>query len=118
MKTRCENSESKDFSLYGKLGVTICAAWSASFEVFLEDMGTRPDGTSIDRFPNRHGNYEPGNCRWATPKEQNRNKDNFIIIRSPQGIIPLIDYAGMVGLTRGAALMRLRRGKLKGCVQI
>lgn len=56
-------------------GITVCERWRDSFENFLADMGERPSKAhSIDRFPNRDGNYEPGNCRWATAIEQSRNR--------------------------------------------
>jgi hypothetical protein len=53
--------------------VSICDRWK-NFENFLEDMGERPEGKTLDRFPDPAGNYEPGNCRWATPKEQSLNR--------------------------------------------
>jgi len=78
MKTRCSNIFSKDYAAYGARGIVYCERWE-SFENFFEDMGTRPDGTTIDRYPDRYGDYEPGNCRWATLEEQAENKDQTIL---------------------------------------
>lgn len=76
MKARCENQRSTAYRRYGARGIRVCERWQ-SFENFLKDMGERPDGTSIDRYPNRKGNYEPGNCRWATRKQQRANQDKY-----------------------------------------
>lgn len=73
MMRRCSNPHTKDYPEYGGRGIAVCDHWR-QFEQFLSDMGERPDGLSIDRFPNNDGNYEPGNCRWATPTEQARNR--------------------------------------------
>jgi len=74
MITRCTNPNFKDWKYYGGRGITVCEEWRNSFAAFLRDMGPKPKGTSVDRFPNNTGNYEPGNCRWATPFEQQHNK--------------------------------------------
>lgn len=69
---RCLNQKSAGYARYGARGITICARWQESFENFYADMGPS-NGLTIDRI-NNDGNYEPGNCRWATVKEQAANK--------------------------------------------
>ncbi len=74
MITRCENPAATSYKYYGALGITICERWRRSFADFAADMGPRPPGTSLDRYPDNTGNYEPGNVRWATQREQVRNR--------------------------------------------
>lgn len=73
MIQRCTNPKRPAYARYGGRGITVCDRW-LKFENFLADMGERPDGKTLDRFPNNKGNYEPGNCRWATVTEQNQNR--------------------------------------------
>ncbi len=74
MKDRCLNPDSRSFADYGGRGITVCDRWIDGFENFLDDMGPKPGPRlSIDRIDN-DGNYEPGNCRWATQSQQNANR--------------------------------------------
>ena len=72
MHRRCKNPVREDYKWYGARGIAVCARWE-KLQNFIDDMGFPPPGKSIDRVdPN--GNYEPANCRWATPKEQTANR--------------------------------------------
>lgn len=73
MRARCGNPNNLDYKNYGGRGIKVCDRWINSFENFLADMGPKPFGLTLDR-KNNNGNYEPGNCRWATYKEQANNK--------------------------------------------
>lgn len=73
MKARCYNPNRTFYEYYGGAGVTVCKRWRDSFENFLADMGERPPGTTLDRYPKKNGNYTPSNCRWATKKDQQNN---------------------------------------------
>lgn len=81
MLDRCHNPDAPNFKDYGARGISVCGRWRDSFEAFYEDMGPKPAGHSIERV-NFQGNYEPGNCRWATILDQNRNKRDVVLTAS------------------------------------
>lgn len=73
IKQRCYNKENKDYHLYGARGIYLCPRWLYSFKNFVEDMGERPKGYSIDRI-NNDGPYSPQNCKWSSSFEQRKNQ--------------------------------------------
>lgn len=78
MKKRCNDPNYPKYDSWGGRGIRVCQRW-CEFKEFLEDMGHRPSGTSLDRI-NNDGDYEPGNCRWATRKEQNSNTRRNVLL--------------------------------------
>ena len=78
IKQRCNNSNDRGYKNYGGRGIKMCEAWQ-NFENFLKDMGSKPEGMSIDRIDN-NGDYCPENCKWSTTKEQIRNRRNTLLI--------------------------------------
>jgi hypothetical protein len=96
MQYRCYNPKCKSYKYYGACGITVCQRWRDSFQAFVDDVGPKPSPEySIHRVDN-DGNYEPGNCKWATAKEQafnNRKNQNARINKiwfTPPKIIPTV----------------------------
>lgn len=110
MIQRCTAGDDHKTRNYKKRGITVCPRWAVSFEAFLEDMGPRPSlKHSIERIDN-DGNYEPGNCRWATMPEQHRNtrRTRFITVNGDRMCVA--DAALICGLHPTTVLRRLQKG--------
>ncbi len=106
IKCRCYNKNSLSFVNYGAKGIEIYSEWKDNFKEFekyiFENLGHRPtDKHQLDRYPNKYGNYEPGNLRWATSEENNRNKTNnkLIIINGIEKT--LMEWSEISGIRRG-----------------
>lgn len=109
MKQRCKNKNSRAFKWYGEIGISVCDSWN-DFQIF-ESWAIRNGysrGLTIDRIDVR-GNYEPNNCRWATMKEQSRNRTNNILITYKGETKCLKDWAVKIGLTPTGLSSRLRK---------
>jgi hypothetical protein len=78
MIRRCNTTDPHHFKYYH--GVVVCERWFNSYDNFVADMGLRPPGTSIDRYPDKRGAYEPGNCRWATQEQQTNNARQNVVL--------------------------------------
>jgi hypothetical protein len=106
MKKRCYNAAAKNYRLYGSRGIVMAPRWLV-FENFLQDMGERPAGFSIERIKN-DGNYTPRNCRWASRAEQSRNtrQNRFVTVRGKR--LCLNDAARNLGISPSAPYARAR----------
>lgn len=110
MMQRCENPNNKNFPKYGGAGISVCERWK-EFKNFIADMGKKPTPKhSIDRFPDGRGNYEPGNCRWATPTEQSRNRSSVILIEIGKKTKCVTEWAAIYGVAKQTAISRIGLG--------
>lgn len=109
MRHRCSMPINPDWKNYGQRGIRVCDRWS-KFENFLADMGRKPSPQhSIDRI-NTNGNYEPGNCRWATTREQARNKRNNRILEHNGERLCVAEWAEKTNLPSYLIFRRLAIG--------
>jgi len=109
MLFRCSNPKAVDYALYGGRGIRVCERWKV-IENFIEDMGPRPSVKhSIDRIDN-DGNYEPNNCRWATPIEQGRNRRGNRMLTYNGMTLCMAELAEEFGINQVTLSGRLKRG--------
>jgi hypothetical protein len=109
MKSRCLNQDAHDYKNYGARGITVCQRW-LDIHNFIEDMGERPSKYhSIDRI-DVNGNYEPSNCRWATPKEQSNNTRSNRYITFEGRTQTLTQWSEELGINSEALNSRLENG--------
>lgn len=109
MITRCLDETYKSYARYGGRGIRVCERWR-TFENFLEDMGLHPSKEhSLDRI-DVNGNYEPGNCRWATVLEQNRNRHNSLSMTAFGKTMLVVEWAELTGIRYKKIHARLMRG--------
>lgn len=105
MRRRCRSSRQN----YRKCGITVCEQWEKSFFDFFSDVGPRPSPEhSLDRIDN-DGNYEPGNVRWATTAEQNRNRSNTLLFTRNGETRTLREWADACGIPYSKVWDRIKR---------
>jgi hypothetical protein len=110
MNERCASKSSRAYKYYGGRGIKVCDRWKNDFAAFLHDMGRKPSPKhSLDRIDN-DGNYEPGNCRWATAKQQTTNRRNTIFLTAFGQKKPVAVWAAETGMPYASLVARLQDG--------
>lgn len=105
MLTRCTNQRHHNYPDYGGRGIKVCERWR-DFTAFASDMGERPPGTSLGRIDN-DGNYEPGNCRWETSKQQGRNRRTTRLVNIDGITTTIQGHCDRLGLNSNTIRSRL-----------
>lgn len=110
MKQRCYNDRKGDYAYYGGRGIKVCERWRNDFVAFFEDMGPRPSAAhSIERIDN-DGDYEPGNCRWATRQEQVDNRRCSHRLTAYGRTQTVSQWSREIGIARDTITYRLKKG--------
>lgn len=110
MRARCHNPNNPNFQRYGARGITVCDAWRSDFLMFLNDMGRRPSARhTLDRVDN-DGNYTPENCRWATLKDQCRNRRSSRFLTANGETKTQAEWSEISGVSQGTLHSRLKSG--------
>lgn len=110
MKKRCYCKSRPGYKYYGARGIKVCDRWRNDFAAFLADMGPKPTGMSLDR-KNNDGDYEPDNCRWATPSQQGRNTRRTAKIEIGGVIRDMSEWSEVTSIAYSTIRARRRRGK-------
>ena len=110
MKRRCNNPNCKAYQWYGARGIKVCSEWQ-TFQGFLAGVGERPTPKhQLDRHPDKNGNYEPGNVRWATSQQQQSNKRNNVLLTWQGKTQTATEWATELGLPVERTLWRVNHG--------
>lgn len=110
MRLRCTEPENAAYPSYGGRGITICDRWLTSVEAFIEDMGRKPfPEYEIDRINNDKG-YEPDNCRWATRKQNDRNRRSNHLITVGDETLSIAEWSERSGVSHSTITKRLAKG--------
>jgi hypothetical protein len=108
MNERCYRISHLAYHRYGGRGITVCSRWRNSFEAFAQDIGVRPEGTSLGRIDN-DGNYEPSNCCWQTKEEQDNNKCTNVFFTHQGSTLTLQQWARKTGIKQVTLHARIFR---------
>lgn len=113
MRLRCTVPANAAYPNYGGRGIKVCERWLNSVEAFIDDMGPKPSPKhELDRYPDNDGNYEPGNCRWATRSENDRNLRNNRIVEHEGEALTIAAWAERYGIRPDTLLKRINSGWL------
>jgi len=111
IKKRCYSPKCNNYESYGGRGIRVCERWLNSFEAFRDDMGERPTPRhQLDRFPDNNGNYEPGNCRWATRTQNGRNTRHNRVVEFRGEKRCLSEWGELLGISSTVIYTRLYQG--------
>jgi hypothetical protein len=109
-KSRCTNPNDEKYKVYGARGIRMCDEWMNDAGAFLRYMGPRPKGCTLDRI-RVHGDYEPGNVRWATSKQQGNNRqDSILVVTEDNQVMTLKEFAETHGYNYKSVWAKRKRG--------